>query len=353
MAPAFTFGKTRLTAGATPRDSSAMNSIQLFKDLVSAGIKVGAGRTAGPMTLFPLSHGLPSGDYLLYQDAHSRGLITIEETSEAGTVGELKVTNRGTQAVLLLEGEVLLGMKQTRVLNASILVSGLAVLVVPVSCVEVGRWRQTSAAAMGKDSLNLSPRVRGAKTASAMRSVRATGEYTSDQAAVWDGVAVVLAEHNVSAPTGSYADIARDRGADILGRIGGLRPDDGQAGVLAYVDGRATCLDLFDGPTTLAAVWEGLIGSYFADAGFGTGEHGNSKIKVPGRTIAREWLKGLAHGDIASSPSIGLGDNVTCISPGIDAAALVHEGRLLHLAGFPADGKRGRTSFASPRWRRQ
>lgn len=38
-----------------------------------------------------------------YPEAHAQSLITIEETSEAGTVGELKVTNRGTQAVLLLE----------------------------------------------------------------------------------------------------------------------------------------------------------------------------------------------------------------------------------------------------------
>ncbi len=352
MASGSAFGKTRPTAGATPRDREAMNSIQLFKALVSEGITVGTGRTAGPLTLFPLSHGLPAGDHLLYQDAHSRGLITIEETSEAGTVGELKVTNRGTQAVLLLEGEVLLGMKQTRVLNASILVPGLAVLVVPVSCVEVGRWRRTSPTAMGKDSLNLSPRVRGAKTASVMRSARATGRYLSDQAAVWDGVAVVLAEQNVSAPTGSYADIARDRGADILGRIGDLRPDDGQSGVLAYVDGRATCLDLFDGPATLGAVWEALIGSYAADADFGAGDRGSSKAKAPTRTAARQWLHGLSAGDLASAPSIGIGDSVTCMSPAIEATALVHEGRLLHLAAFPADGKRTRTSFVSPARRR-
>jgi len=43
----------------------------------------------------------------------------------------------------------------------------------------------------------------GAKTLSAMRSTRATGRYVSDQAAVWDGVAGVLAEHRVSALTGS------------------------------------------------------------------------------------------------------------------------------------------------------
>lgn len=325
-----------------------MNSIELFKNLVSEGIRVGEPRAAGPLTLFPLSHDLRAGDHLLYQDAHAQSLITIEETSEAGTVGELKVTNRGTQPVLLLEGEVLLGMKQTRVLNASILVPGLAVLNVPVSCVEVGRWHRMSDAAIGKDRLNLSPKVRGAKTASVTRSSRATGAYRSDQGAVWDGVASVLSEHSVDAPTGSYADFTRDRASDLFDQIRELRPEPQQSGVLAYVDGSPSCLDLFDSAAALNSLWESLIGSYAADAG------GQSRAtKVPSRPSAMRWLRGLADGDIASTRAIGLGDNVTSIGRGGEAAALVNDGRVLHLAAFPGERKQVRTAFLSPARRRR
>jgi hypothetical protein len=327
---------------------STWELIRLFKDLVSGGITVGQPQTAGPLNLFPLSHSLMSGDHLLYQDAQAQGLVVIEETSDAGTVGELRVTNRGTQAVLLLEGEVLLGMKQTRVLNASILVPGLAMLTVPVSCVEVGRWHHASHAALGKDRLNLSPKVRGTKTASVMRSARANGTYRSDQGAVWNGVADVIAEHGVNAPTGSYSDLSRDRASDLLARVADLNPEADQAGVLAYIGGRPACLDIFDSPATLGALWESLIGSYAADlAG-----RGSRVAKAPSRTTAARWVHALAEGDVASTPAIGLGDNVTSIGPALEAAALLHNGRLVHLAAFPGQRKQTRSEFVPPTRRR-
>ncbi len=344
--------QTRLAAVADAPDDVAMNSIRLVQDLVSEGISVGERVAAGALTLFPLNHHLPAGDHLLFQEAHQRGLVTIDEASEAGAVGELKVTNRGTQPVLLLEGEVLLGMKQTRVLNATILVPGLAVLVVPVSCVEVGRWHRVSGARSGRDRLNLSPRVRGAKSASVLRSARATGRYVADQRAVWDGVAGVLAEHRVSAPTGSYSDIASSKAADILDRMRDLRPTSDQAGVLVYAGGRPTCLDVFDSASTLGAVWEALIGSYAADVEFdGLGGRGGAGRR-PTRTLAARWLSGLAQGDLATTRPVGLGETVTCIAPSIEAAALVHDGRLLHLAAFPGRHGRARTAFAPPARRR-
>ena len=351
MAPAGTSRKQekmRPPAGAGPAHAAAMNSTQIVKDLIAEGITLGPATSAGPLTLFALTHRLPAGDHLLYQDAQARGQVSVEETSESGTVGELRVTNRGPQPVLLLEGEVLLGMKQTRVLNASILVAAMSVLNVPVSCVEAGRWRHTSQSATGKDTINLSPRVRMAKTASVLRSSRAMGTFASDQSAVWAGVADVLSEHGVSAPTHSYAEIARERGSDIRNLVEDLHPVDGQSGVLAFIAGRPSCLDLFDGPAALANLWEALVASYAADAEAG----GPAPTKAPTSTKARRWLEGLAGADIVSTPSVGLGDHVTLVSASAEAAGLVYDGRLLHLAAFPVNGSRTRTSFMSPERRR-
>lgn len=69
--------------------------------------------------------------------------------------------------------------------------------------------------------------------------------------------------------------------------------------------------------------------------------------------MAQGWLSGLGLADIASTPSVGLGENVTCIAPAVEAAALVLDGRLLHLAAFPSGVVHNRTSFAPPRRRRR
>src|SRR5207248_5953150 len=123
--------------------------------------------------------------YFLYQQAQDAGLISVEEVSEAGSVGALRVANRADRPVLLVEGEVLLGMKQTRVLNLTILVPAASVLNVPVSCVESGRWYAVSEEATGKAAVNLAPSVRAAKTVTVARSMRSARSFASDQNAVW------------------------------------------------------------------------------------------------------------------------------------------------------------------------
>ncbi len=315
-----------------------MNSIQRFTDLLADGILVSRGTTLGPLTLFPLRHGLPPGDHLLYQEAHDRGLVTVEECSEAGRVSELTVTNEGSVEVLLLEGEVLLGMKQTRVLNVSVLVPALTTLSVPVSCVEAGRWHRTSRAALGRDRLNLSPAVRRATVGSAMRAARATGHYASNQARVWQGVNEALAAHRVDAPTRSFADIARTRGEEIHRQIRAIRPEPGQCGVLAFVRSRPVCMDLFDGPAALSALWEAVAGSYAADAHVANERSERCASRPPSRTRATRWVTSLADTPVMVAPPLGLGDHLTCSTPRVEVAALIHDEALLHLTALPAVG---------------
>src|SRR4030095_6194069 len=71
-------------------------------------------------------------------------LVEITESSETGQVPELKVVNRGDSAVLLLDGEELLGAKENRGLNLTILAPAHHSSTIPVSCVESGRWRRVS-----------------------------------------------------------------------------------------------------------------------------------------------------------------------------------------------------------------
>jgi len=82
--------------------------------------------------------------YVVLDDALARGWVTVSEVGEGGHVPELKVVNRGDVAVLLLDGEELVGAKQNRVLNLTILVPPQHTTIIPVSCVESGRWRHVS-----------------------------------------------------------------------------------------------------------------------------------------------------------------------------------------------------------------
>src|SRR4051812_29626447 len=91
---------------------------------------------------WPLDDGLP---YQTLDEALAAGTLEVTELTEGGSVPLLKVVNRGTEPVFLMAGEQLVGAKQNRILNTSLLVPAGSELTVPVSCVEAGRWGYRSA----------------------------------------------------------------------------------------------------------------------------------------------------------------------------------------------------------------
>jgi hypothetical protein len=97
------------------------------------------------LTVFPLL--APNGivpDYLTLEQALDQDLIRITELDTEGSVPELKLKNLGKKKVLIIEGEELIGAKQNRIVNSSFLIAGKIEVVIPVSCVEQGRWNYKS-----------------------------------------------------------------------------------------------------------------------------------------------------------------------------------------------------------------
>ena len=84
---------------------------------------------------------------LTLEEAGDRVLVT--EVSEAGSVPFLKVANGADRPLLLLDGEELIGAKQNRILNTTVLVAPHTEVTIPVSCVEQGRWATAAASSAG------------------------------------------------------------------------------------------------------------------------------------------------------------------------------------------------------------
>jgi hypothetical protein len=85
--------------------------------------------------------------------------LRIEELHEAGSAPELRVVNEGALRVLILEGDELVGARQNRVVNSSVLVAAGSELVLPVSCVERGRWSYLPCAGIFPGDRQAAPRA--------------------------------------------------------------------------------------------------------------------------------------------------------------------------------------------------
>ena len=102
-----------------------------------AGLQAAEPLVHNNLTIVPL-RGMAAGrlHYLLAADAIEAGKLTITEVDAGGSVPELLAHNGSKEMVLLLDGEELVGAKQNRVLNTSILLAKRSKTKIPVSCLE-------------------------------------------------------------------------------------------------------------------------------------------------------------------------------------------------------------------------
>src|SRR6266540_2458042 len=172
------------------------NNIQLGDPVEHRGVSV--------VPLFPRSD--PKTEYLTLEDALPLG-FRITELDATGSVPELLAFNPLDKPVLLYDGEELLGAKQNRILNVTVLLAAKSETRIPVSCVEQGRWHARSASFdAARHTAYPDLRRRKAEQLSAEPLARGVA-----QSAVWDDVASKAGRHGIHSPTGAAADIFRGR----------------------------------------------------------------------------------------------------------------------------------------------
>jgi hypothetical protein len=246
------------------------------------------------------------------------------------TVPTLQVHNPGGSPVLLVAGETVLGGRQNRVLNVSVLVPAATVLDVPVSCVEQGRWN--AGHGFSRSDVFAPRRVRRETTRTVHRSIAADGSRHSDQSAVWESVRAELARLDAVNPTGSLDGVrARlDRGdqlaraADGLVRMG---PLPGQCGIVVAHGRRVVAVDVLASPDMLACHWSALVRSHLIDAP-------EQPVGAPSATAALRFLHGFAGTRAQITPGVGLGREHHIDNAKVTGQALVWDDVLVHASAF-------------------
>ncbi len=302
------------------------------------GLKLGREQGHKNLTLFPLmasEQGVP--DYLTLEEAMGSGLVLITEVSEGGQVPELKLSNSSPKPVLIVAGEELVGAKQNRIVNVSIMVAGQCEMVIPVSCVEHGRWAYTSRRfESGGKMMHAS--LRRDHYRAVAGNVEATGVARSDQGMIWDALAEKSARMGVSSLTGAMADLFEGQ-RDRLGEyLRAFRPVECQLGAAFAINGQLLGVECFGYQATFQRFLEKLVASYALDA-LDWLQEGEFPDVRPREVSA--FIEDLGRGKSQALPSVGLGESQGLEGEVASGAALTVEGRLIHLFAFRRESKVG------------
>jgi hypothetical protein len=318
-----------------------------------ASIQLGAPQVHRNIVVFPItspSHGV--AHWLTLGEALEQQFLTVTEVSHGGSVPELAVINRADRPVLLLDGEELIGAKQNRVLNTTILLKERSETVVPVSCTEHGRWSYVSAA-FADAKLVMAHRVRARKSRSVSESLAASAGFTSDLGEVWNEIAALHSSVGTSSPTGAMHDAFKARERELEQCLSAFSAVPVQTGLLVVIDDQIAGFDLVPLPEIYARQHVKLVKSYVIDS-IGNPDPRPANPDAAGARAA-EFLRAAAECPVRKFPSIGYGTDCRYQSPGLAGAALIYEDRVVHAAFFSLapEARREGDSMASLRVRRR
>lgn len=204
--------------------------------------------------------------YLTLGEATEKGFIEITEKDQDGSVPELFVKNTGAIDVIILEGEEVRGAKQNRIVNTTIIVGAGQEVLIPVSCVERGRWHYNSPKFRAGEMAY--PSLRRETHASVKRSLRSHAGFESDQMKVWSNIDLKLSRLQTCSDSEAMSDIAAsfipDEVADDI--LEAIPFQEGQVGFLAFINGGFAGGDLFGSAELCKRQLGKLVRAHYLDA---------------------------------------------------------------------------------------
>lgn len=282
------------------------------------------------MAILPLLTSLDdSPRYLTLKEALDKQVLTITEVSHEGSVPELKVINRAEIPVLLLDGEEVVGAKQNRVLNTTILVKENSELIIPVSCTEQGRWAYRQKEFSDSDTL-MSTKLRGIKAQTVSDTLADSQEFRSDQGTVWTAIHEMSEEAGARSETGAMKAAYESKKEDLSDYLNAFPQVTGQKGLFVFIDGEGVGFDFVSRESAYAILHPKLAKSYAMDAIL----QKTKLAEAPDVTKAKQFVDRAQKCKEKKYESVGKGWDYRFEGKSLVGSALKFGKKVIHMAFF-------------------
>ena len=304
-----------------------------------SGVSLGEPRTQGSLVLFPLlSEREAAREYLVLAEALAQKMVEVTEREGGASVPELLLNNGSDKDVLMLDGEMVVGGMQDRVLAISILAAAKSKLKLPVACTEAGRWgTRRSGMRFASADWHSHAKMRAHLSEQVSASLAFCQRVSADQGDLWDEQSRSQRAHRVASPTSRMTDVY-DRLEDQLGKqLDTFKPEANQVGALVMMAGSVVGLDAFDQAATYEKLHDRLARGYGLDV-----LELEAKPVEPKREVAAEFLRLVAGARDQAFPTVGRGEQHRLENGGVTGSALAVEGKVIHLSAFAQEDQDGR-----------
>ena len=297
-------------------------------------------QTAGPLSVLQFATSdQDSFAYVPADIAIGKGMVEVRETSDAGSVNALIVLNASDTFIFLMDGDILAGAKQNRVLNTSVLLAPHSKTVIPVSCVEQGRWHAVSPNFTFTDYTAPS-HLRKTKSENVSSSLNESKQFDANQGEVWNAVRSYSESRKVESPTMSFSDVYEAKRRETEQAVAAVTIDPHANGVMFFLEKKILHADHFTAREVFAHYLPKLLKGVAMEY-YGIEPSHDPLTQAQAAYDGVEFLDGWAAVKKDQHPAAGLGTEQRAVNEHYAGMQLAYNEHIIHCSVFsaPAMGK--------------
>lgn len=266
-------------------------------------------------------------DLLTLSKGLSMGLVEINEVDDNAVVSQIQITNKAVTPLLILDGEEIIGSKQNRIINNTIIIPAKTTQTIDVSCTEAGRWHYTSKFKYSKHMAT--SHIRKNKQESITQSLTDINSYKSDQAEVWDNINKLELKLHVESKTSALKDTYQSNKKQVKQYLDAFKYENNQNGIIIIINNNIVGMEILYNHEKYIEYHEEILESYIIDA-IATKDKNSTQTKC----TKEDFIENIINAETEKFENQSLGEDYRINNNEITGSIRTYENNLINASLF-------------------
>lgn len=286
------------------------------------------------LSIYELSaHPEDSFQYISGDTAIREKKIEVNEISESGSVNNIFIFNQSDDYIFFMDGDILEGAKQNRVINTSIFLAPKTKNTIPVSCVEQGRWNKQSDQFKSSD-YTVPTMMRASKASFIKKNLDENKGHYADQSKVWEDVEHFSVSYCVSSPTSNLSDVVTSEQKTFDQYVKKFKPNEDANGMALFIKNRLLHIDIFNRRNIYAEYFPKMIKGAAVEAHSLKIDDKNLPTEAEIKFKTMDFLDRIALLPLNEHPGIGVGRELRFDTEEMTGFSLKYKDELIHFTAM-------------------
>ena len=199
--------------------------------------------------------------YLSFSEAIAKNQVQISEVNKKGLVTKLSVSNKSSDNIIILNGELVIGsqIRQDRIVDNTVLIPGYATVLINTFCGEQYRWSpKLSNKISTPESLYFS--------SGRANNAADTNTKLSKQCRIWSEISEKISDFNVKSFTNSVDQIYKKKKVNVEEIVNFFKIPSEAVGVALGINNQLVNIDIFSNNCMLQIYLPKIIRSIALDS---------------------------------------------------------------------------------------